>query len=77
MDNTLTLNGMLYKIVEMGEVPVPVVNSTAFKDVWVNVYFNALKLHPTQEMALSVAGSTTRGTHKLRIWHDGNLQVLE
>jgi len=75
MDNTLTLNGVTYKLVEM--TPCARVSSATYKDVWVNVYFNALKIHPTEEAARSVAGSTTRGTRKIRIWADGNIDVLE
>jgi hypothetical protein len=75
MDNTLTLNGTTYQLVEMARAPSAARGD--FKDVWVNVYFNALKIHPTYEQAVNVAGGTTRGTRKVRIWADGNLEVLE
>jgi hypothetical protein len=75
MDNTLTLNGVTYKLVEVNGCETA--NPTLFKDVWVNVYFNALKIHPTYEQAMNVAGGTTRGTRKVRIWANGNLDVLE
>lgn len=75
MDNTLTINGVTYKLVELCSSSMN--RAGAYKDVWVNVYFNALKIHPTEDQARSVASDSTRGTRKLRIWADGNLEVLE